>query len=150
MKIAKETWIILAIGLADLATTILFIQHRGAEEANPLFKRYWEMGLAAFVGAKIALLVGPLSILEWARIRNPRFVSGALRGAIAAYLVMYGIGFYKLNYTVGSESEFTDQIVLENHIPRHIVDRLHMNRNAVRLGSLVTSPEAASARVTVY
>ena len=75
MKIAKETWIIMVIGIADLATTILFIRHHGAQEANPLFKHYWEMGLTAFIAAKIAMLVGPLVVLEWARIRNPRFVS---------------------------------------------------------------------------
>src|SRR6185295_10946005 len=97
MKIAKETWVIMAIGLADLTTTILFIKHHGAEEANPLFRKYWEMGLTAFICAKIALLIGPLSVLEWARSRRPKFVSWALRGAIVAYLVMYGIGFMRLN-----------------------------------------------------
>jgi hypothetical protein len=150
MKIAKETWIILAIGLADLATTILFIQHRGAEEANPLFKRYWEMGLAVFVGAKIALLVGPLSILEWARTRNPKFVNSALRGAIAAYLVMYGIGFYKLNYGARPEYEFATPAALEYQIPRRLAERMRGGRNAVRVGSLLTGAEAASAHVTVY
>ena len=77
MKIAKESWIIMAIGLADLITTIIFIQNHGAEEANPLFRRYWEMGLMAFILAKLALLVGPLWVLEWARKRNPAFVSWA-------------------------------------------------------------------------
>jgi hypothetical protein len=97
MKIAKETWIILAIGMADLATTIVFIQNHGAQEANPLFQRYWEMGLAAFVSAKIALLVGPLYVVEWARKRNPRFVSWALRGGIVAYIAMYAVGYVRLN-----------------------------------------------------
>jgi hypothetical protein len=105
MKIAKETWIILAIGLADLATTIIFIQQHGAQEANPLFKRYWEMGLAAFVAAKFALLVGPLYVLEWARPRNPRFVSWALRSAIVAYLMMYGVGYVRLNHRPRVEPE---------------------------------------------
>ncbi|HLK56614.1 MAG TPA: DUF5658 family protein [Chthonomonadaceae bacterium] len=97
MKIAKESWVIMAIGLADLITTIIFIQNHGAEEANPLFRRYWEMGLMAFIFAKLALLVGPLWVLEWARKRNPAFVSWALRSAIAGYLIMYGIGFIRLN-----------------------------------------------------
>lgn len=97
MKIAKESWVILAIGVADLITTIIFIKHQGAEEANPLFRRYWEMGVLTFVAAKIALLVGPLCILEWARRRNPAFVSWALRTAIAGYLMMYGVGVARLN-----------------------------------------------------
>ena len=97
MKVANETCVIMAIGLADLATTILFIQHHGAVEANPLFRWCWEMGLAVFIGAKIVLLVGPLTILEWARKHRPIFVSWALRGAIVAYLVMYGVGYFRLN-----------------------------------------------------
>jgi hypothetical protein len=97
MKIARESWIILAIGLADLITTIIFIQGSSAQEANPLFRRCWEMGLAAFIGAKLAMLAGPLVILEWARRRRPRFTSFALRGAIAAYLVIYGIGCAHVN-----------------------------------------------------
>jgi hypothetical protein len=97
MKIAKETWILLAIGTADLATTIVFIQNHGAQEANPLFKYYWEMGLLTFVGAKIAMMVGPLCVLEWARQHNPRFVSWALRGGIVAYVALYSVGFLHLN-----------------------------------------------------
>jgi hypothetical protein len=106
MKIAKETWIIMAIGLADLATTIIFIQHHGAQEANPLFKRYWEMGIAAFVAAKFALLLGPLCVLEWARVRNPHFVSWALRSAIVGYVLMYGVGCFKLNHAPPPENEW--------------------------------------------
>lgn len=97
MKLTKESWIIAAIGLADLITTIIFIREHGAQEANPLFRHYWEMGLAAFIAAKFVCLFGPLLVLEWARKRNPKFVLRALRGAIAAYLVMYGVGFMKLN-----------------------------------------------------
>lgn len=105
MKIAKESWVIMAIGLADLITTIIFIQNHGAEEANPLFKRYWEMGLLVFILAKLALLVGPLWVLEWARKRNPSFVSWALRSGIAAYLIMYGVGFARLNSPAAHASE---------------------------------------------
>ena len=108
MKIAKESWVIMAIGLADLITTIIFIEHHGAEEANPLFRRYWEMGLMAFILAKLALLVGPLWVLEWARKRNPAFVSWALRSAIAGYLIMYGIGFVRLN----SPAAHADEVVV--------------------------------------
>lgn len=110
MKIAKETWVILFIGIADLITTIIFIQHHGAEEANPIFRRYWEMGLAAFIIAKMLLLVGPLVVLEWARKRNPRFVNWALRGAIAAYLIMYGVGFAHLNNPTARANEIASSV----------------------------------------
>lgn len=97
MRIARESWIIAGIGVADLITTIIFIRHHGAQEANPLFKLYWQMGLFSFIVAKAVCLVGPLLILEWASKRNPRFVRQALRSAIVAYLAFYSIGFLKLN-----------------------------------------------------
>lgn len=154
MKIAKETWIIMAIGIADLATTILFIQHHGAQEANPLFKRYWEMGVTVFVCAKIALLLGPLCVLEWARKKNPRFVSCALRSAIAAYVVMYGIGFYKLNYKSSHEVEVSDQFIADQIIQASRMTRrlseMRSARNVGRGASAVSGAETASARVTVY
>lgn len=124
MKLAKETWALFAIGLADLATTIIFIKHHGALEANPLFQRYWEMGLAAFITAKIALLVAPLAILEWARARRPRFVSFALRGAIGAYLGMYAFGCVRLNDPANADRELArlgaPPIVLSEHAPLHL------------------------------
>src|SRR5579872_67719 len=85
MKIARESWIIATIGLADLVTTIVFIKHHGAQEANPLFRQFWEMGVFAFILAKLACLVGPLYILEWARKRRTQFVKVASRAVICAY-----------------------------------------------------------------
>ncbi|HZT44252.1 MAG TPA: DUF5658 family protein [Chthonomonadaceae bacterium] len=96
-KIAWETWIIAAIALADLVTTIIFIQNHGAQEANPVFRRYWDMGLGAFVLAKSICVVGPLFILEWARRRKPLLVTWALRVAIVGYLGLYGMGLLRLN-----------------------------------------------------
>jgi hypothetical protein len=97
MKITRESWVLAAIGIADLVTTIVFIEHHGAEEANPLFRHFWEMGLSVFILAKLALLACPLMVLEWARKRSPRFTLRALRGGIAAYILMYGVGFARLN-----------------------------------------------------
>ena len=97
MKLAKETWILIAIGVADLISTIFFIQRHGASEANPLFRHYWQMGLPQFVAAKVALMGAPLLILEWARRQKPQMVARALRCAIAGYVLMYGIGVARLN-----------------------------------------------------
>lgn len=143
MKIAKETWIIFCIGLADLATTIVFIQQNGAQEANPLFRHYWEMGLAAFVIAKFALLIGPLYILEWARKRNPRFVNWALRGAIAAYLIMYGVGFAKLN---GVLPEAIDTIDMA---PPAEMPVIRYHRHDIRFNRLHQFDEARGSVETV-
>ncbi|HEV2474265.1 MAG TPA: DUF5658 family protein [Chthonomonadales bacterium] len=104
MRISRESWIIAAIGAADLVSTILFIRHHGAQEANPVFRHYWSMGILAFVAAKTICVVGPLFVLEWARKRSPRFVSMALRGAIAGYLILYGVGFVRLNGAPSTEA----------------------------------------------
>ena len=97
MKLAKETWIIAAIAMADLVTTIIFIKHHGAQEANPVFSHYWNMGILPFILAKSICVIAPLFVLEWARRRNPRFVSWALRTAIVGYVGLYCMGFMKLN-----------------------------------------------------
>src|ERR1051326_1806330 len=152
MKIAKETWIIMAIGLADLATTILFIENHGAQEANPLFKHYWEMGLAVFIGAKIALLVGPLSILEWARQHRPRFVAWALRTGIVAYIAMYAVGYVQLNHQNVNPrdleiAQFASQAVrLDPKMTLHVRPVVQ----AMKQSTAAARPETTSQTVTVY
>lgn len=121
MKLAKETWIIAAIGVADLVTTIIFIRHHGAQEANPVFRHYWDMGLFAFVAAKCTCLAGPLFILEWARRRRPRFVSWALRAAIMGYVGMYGIGFVRLNGPANAHFEEADASEVTQTGSRHYI-----------------------------
>lgn len=112
MKIARESWIIATIGLADLVTTIVFIRHHGAQEANPVFRRFWEMGLIAFILAKLACLIGPIYVLEWARTRSTQFVKLASRAVIFAYLIMYGIGVAHLNGPSAQANEVP-------HLPVH-------------------------------
>ena len=150
MKIARETWIIMAIGLADLATTILFIRHHGAEEANPLFKRYWEMGLSVFVLAKIVLLVGPLTVLEWARHRRPQFVSWALRSAIVAYVVMYGVGFARLNTVPRPEVEITDADIPPVTVMPHLSGHFSRALRPAQPTSSITRAAGSGTSVTVY
>ncbi len=109
MKISRESLILAGIGVIDLVTTIVLIRGHGAEEANPLFRKCWEMGILTFVVVKLGFLIGPLMTLEWARRRNPRFVSFALRGAIAAYIMFYGVGFLRLNGPAAEAEEIRNQ-----------------------------------------
>jgi hypothetical protein len=97
MKISRESWIIAAIGIADLATTLIWVQHHKAMEANPLFARYLAMGVGWFAAMKILLLAAPIVILEWARARRPVFTRWAARFAIVAYVALYGVGVAQLN-----------------------------------------------------
>lgn len=97
IKLCVESWVLLVIGAADLISTILFIEKHGASEANPLFKAYWEMGLGAFIVAKCICVVGPVIVMEWARKRNPKFVTMAMRTSIVGYALFYGVGVVHLN-----------------------------------------------------
>lgn len=97
MTFSKESGIIAAIGILDLLTTLVWIHHYGAHEANPLFRFFLQQGVPAFVAAKALFLAGPLWALEWARLSHARFVLSASRVAIIAYLVLYGAGVAALN-----------------------------------------------------
>jgi hypothetical protein len=141
MRIARETWVILGIGLADLITTIVFIQNDGAQEANPLFRSFLEMGLLAFIMAKIICLGGPLLVLEWARTRRPRFTIVASRSVILVYLLMYGVGTYRANAEAYANEtaqwwehrgrqglSIGESSMIDKNLPRH---RLHRIRTAL-------------------
>ncbi|MGC8667252.1 MAG: DUF5658 family protein [Chthonomonadales bacterium] len=97
MGIAAESVVIAAIGILDLATTLIWVQHHGAQEGNPIFRYYLALGPHWFAVGKIILLAGPIFVLEWARRRQPRFTLWASRLAIAGYLGLYGLGVLHLN-----------------------------------------------------
>lgn len=99
MKLSRESWMLMALGTADLVTTILWIHQGMAQEANPLFHYFWSQGLPAFIAAKYAFLLGPIGILEWARWRTPGFALWALRAGVLAYVLLYTAGVASLNGT---------------------------------------------------
>jgi hypothetical protein len=97
MGIAIESVLIAAIGILDLATTLIWVQHHGAQEGNPIFRYYLALGPHWFALGKVILLAGPIVVLEWARRRQPRFTLWASRLAIVAYLGLYSVGVLHLN-----------------------------------------------------
>jgi hypothetical protein len=104
MRISKESITIGLIGLADLIATIYWIQYKGADEANPLFAFFLSLGIGCFVVMKLIMLVCPLYVLEYARLRCPDFTRRASRCAIAAYLLLYLVGVVNINpHLVGVE-----------------------------------------------
>lgn len=88
MKLAKESWILIVICIADLIITLALLT-KGAVEANPWMKSYLEMGVGYFILIKVMFVIGPIAILEWARRHRPQFVKQMSRLAIAAYLASY-------------------------------------------------------------
>ncbi|MEJ5251475.1 MAG: hypothetical protein HPY54_12440 [Chthonomonadetes bacterium] len=90
MRLARETWLLLALGLADLASTVYLVRHGLVREANPVMAWYLvHFGMWAFCAAKTTMLVCPLMILEWARRIKPYLGLLALRIAFIAYVALY-------------------------------------------------------------
>jgi hypothetical protein len=96
--VLPETTLLALIGCLDLVTTMFLISSGQAWEANPLMAPLLRShGPGGLILGKVFLLAGPLVIAEAARKRNPAFVRTALRVGIALYLVLYFIGFTRLN-----------------------------------------------------
>lgn len=97
-KIAFESFVLAAICLLDLLTTIFWVSYRNASEGNPLMNFYLQNGgTPAFIAAKIVLCAMPLFIAEWARRTHPRFTHSMLRLGIVAYIGLYGLGVVHVN-----------------------------------------------------
>lgn len=97
MGISWESGAVSGVCLADLLSTLFWVQYRGAAEGNPLMAFYLAQGVAAFVLAKVLLCVPPLYLAEYARVRSPRFVRLSLRATFALYLLAYAGGVASLN-----------------------------------------------------
>ncbi|MGC8784266.1 MAG: DUF5658 family protein [Armatimonadota bacterium] len=95
--ISRESWIIAAICVADLVSTLIFVHHHGAREGNPLMDFYLQKGVVPFILAKCTMFLLPIAIIEWARRHNPEFVRRMARFAIAAYIGLYAVVVAKEN-----------------------------------------------------
>lgn len=72
----------------DLVTTVLLLR-MGMGEANPIFGPLLQVGIWAFVLGKLAFVIGPIMIIEWAREKHPTTAEQATWIAFAAYLLLY-------------------------------------------------------------
>ncbi len=97
MKLARESWVLIAICLADLVSTLVFVHAHGAQEANPIMQPFLLMGVIPFILAKSVFVFGPLYVMEWARRRRPKFVLCMMRVCIALYVSSYGAVVYRIN-----------------------------------------------------
>jgi membrane-bound metal-dependent hydrolase YbcI (DUF457 family) len=97
IRIGRGSWVLLAICLVDLVTTVIAVGLWGVEEANPFMAFFLDKGLAVFCAAKLTSFIPAVLVLEWYRRRNPRFVSTILKGAVAAYATLYIVLFWAVN-----------------------------------------------------
>lgn len=102
MRLSKQTILLAGLGLLDLATTIWLVESHGAAEANPLMAWFLAQGLLAFIAAKLALLTGPLTVLEWARRKKPQFAARGMNLAVLGYLGLYLLGVARANAVPGN------------------------------------------------
>jgi hypothetical protein len=94
--VLPETTLLAVIGCVDLLSTIYLVATQQAIEANPLMSGILRLfGPLGFIAVKALLLAVPLTIVEIARPRHPRFVRSALRFAIVLYLGIYAVAFLR-------------------------------------------------------
>lgn len=104
-RISIEGITLIAIFIADLVLTLILVRWHGAAEGNPIMAYCLSHGTLAFILGKTIMSGIPLVMLEYARRANPAFVRKCMRGAICAYLVMYGVGVYQLNCSAADAAQ---------------------------------------------
>lgn len=93
--------VLLAIGLADLLTTIFWLRTGQATEVNPLMAALLKVSPTLFILAKIATLGAYVSVIEWyRRHRNPLFARVVSNITLLAYVGIYSISFVSVNAPV--------------------------------------------------
>ena len=97
MTLMRESWILMGICLADLATTLTLVGGRRFSEGNPLMSYYLDLGVWAFVLVKLLLIVMPLILAEYSRQFRPEFVKSMMRFAIVMYVAAYVTLFAGVN-----------------------------------------------------
>lgn len=90
-RVYHATWILGAICLLDLLSTLLLFQTGLALEANPVLRPVAEAGLLPFTAVKLISFIPALLILEYLRQthREKQTVEKLLRLAVVGYVVIY-------------------------------------------------------------
>jgi hypothetical protein len=92
---------LLAVGVADLLTTVFWLATGRAVEANPMMAAVLRVGIGAFVTTKLVTLVAYVGVMEWYRRRRCA-VFARVVGSITliAYIGIYAISFACVNWQV--------------------------------------------------
>ncbi len=85
-----STVCLVLVGLADLASSLFWLS-RGYGEGNPLFARLAQMGSIPFALGKVAMLAGPILLLEYARKSHPKSADQGTWLATAFYILLLAI-----------------------------------------------------------
>ena len=88
-----ETLILLAVGLADMVSTILLVGSGLCRELNPLMAPLLDHHWATFAGVKGLTLLAAAVGCEWYRRRDEAFVRRWVRVGILSYLALWVVWF---------------------------------------------------------
>lgn len=89
VSVSAESLILVAICMADMISTLVFVLRGRAVEQNPLMAMCLNQSPLMFVLVKLASFVPFVVAVELFRRRNPAFARFACRTAIAAYVVTF-------------------------------------------------------------
>ncbi len=91
--------VLLAVGLADLFTTLFWLATGRAVEVNPIMAALLRLGVWPFVFTKLATLAAYIGVLEWyRRRRNPAFARLVGNITLIGYVGIYAVSFAFVNH----------------------------------------------------
>jgi hypothetical protein len=90
--------VLLAVGLADLLTTLFWLATGRAIEVNPIMAAVLRLGVWPFVITKLGTLAAYVGVMEWyRRRRNPVFAHVVGNITLIGYVGIYAISFAMVN-----------------------------------------------------
>lgn len=90
---ALETVLLMALGLADLVSTVVLHQLGLIVELNPIMRPLLERSTSLFVLAKVATLAGAYITLQLYRARDEEFCRMAARWGTITYAAVWLVWF---------------------------------------------------------
>ena len=89
---------VLAIGIADLASTLFFVLAGLAAEVNPIMAALLGVGVLPVVAVKLLTLCAYVAVMEWySRAISTRFARAVGNITVLAYLGIYAVCFTFVN-----------------------------------------------------
>lgn len=89
-RVHLSTACLLVLGAVDLVVSLMWLSV-GHGEGNPLFRALARHGSMAFALGKLALLLGPVLLLEYARRSHPKSAEQGTWIAFCAYFLLFAL-----------------------------------------------------------
>ena len=100
ISILPSNLALLFIGMADLVTTTYLLHTGRILEANPIMSVVFNISPLLFVAVKVLTLGAYVAVMEWYKHRNPDVTRIICSGTLVAYLVIFALIFFCVNYRI--------------------------------------------------